>query len=188
MRTYFLFFFCVFFVAAVHAAQTCNSDMPASTPDDQLIDNGDGTITDSKTDLMWKQCLEGVDGDNCENNSPSTFTWQEALQQPGTVNVNGFAGYNDWRLPNIRELLSIVEVQCFEPAINATRFPNIPSSNVWSGSNATRFPNTPTSSVWSGSPSAVSPDYAWSVLFNYGLSYTPYRYNNLAVRLVRGGQ
>jgi hypothetical protein len=133
MRTFFLMLCCIFSAAAGHAA--CNSNIQASTPDSQLIDNDNGTITDSKTGLMWKKCLEGLSGDDCSTGTVGSFTWQQALQQPGTVNAGGgFAGHSDWRLPNIRELLSLVEEQCVGPAINTTRFPNTPSSVVWSGS------------------------------------------------------
>ena len=122
---------------------------------------------------MWKKCLEGVDGDNCENGSPSSFTWQAALQRPGTVNVSGFAGYTDWRLPNIRELRSIVEEQCFDPAINETYFPNTPPSSL----------------VWSGSPYSGNSISAWFVGFDFGTSATGNRaYGIFAVRLVRDGQ
>ena len=170
MRTSFLFFCCMFFAVDAYAA--CNSNISASTPDSQLVDNGDGTITDSKTGLMWKKCLEGVDGDNCENNSPSTFNWQEALQQPGTVNGgDGFAGHRDWRLPDIVELRSLVEEQCYNPAINSNRFPNMPSD-----------------SVWSGSPFAFNSAYAWYVSFSYGYTHAYHRYSKFAVRLVRSGQ
>ncbi|MDU9049433.1 MAG: DUF1566 domain-containing protein [Candidatus Electrothrix sp. Rat3] len=97
-----------------------------------------------------------------------TLTWQ----QPGTVNSGGgFAGYTDWRLPNIRELRSIVEEQCFAPAINAIR-----------------FPNTTISYVWSGSPVAVYTGNAWAVDFSYGNSSIYGRSYNGSVRLVRGGQ
>lgn len=81
MRTYILMFCCMFFASSVYAEQTCKPDsISASTPDSQLLDNGDGTVTDSKTGLMWKKCLEGVEDDNCETGSVSPFTWQEALQ------------------------------------------------------------------------------------------------------------
>ncbi|MCI5189078.1 MAG: DUF1566 domain-containing protein [Candidatus Electrothrix sp. AW5] len=153
MRTFFVIFFCVFAAATVHAA--CESNTPASTPNSQLIDNGDGTITDSKTGLMWKQCVEGLSGSDCTTGSADTFTWQEALQQPGVVNGTGFANYTDWRLPNIRELRSIVEEQCFNPAINATRFPSTPGSYVWSGSPAISY----------------NSDCAWSVDFSDGRSF-----------------
>ena len=171
-----IFFCCLVSAATTHAA--CNSNMPASTPNSQLIDNSNGTVTDSKTGLMWKQCSEGqtFSSGSCTG-SAGTFTWQQALQQPGTVNTSGFAGYTDWRLPNIRELRSIVEDQCSSPAINLNR-----------------FPNTPNSYFWSGSPVAGSSDGAWSVYFIYGYSYyggysgSGSRAYGLAVRLVRGGQ
>jgi hypothetical protein len=161
----------MFSAATVQAA--CNtSSVPASNPDSQLTDNGDGTITDSKTGLMWKKCLEGLSGNDCATGSAGIFTWQAALQQPGTVNAGGgFAGHTDWRLPNIRELRSIVEEQCSSPAINAAR-----------------FPNTPSSVVWSGSPHAHYSHYAWLVNFHIGMSGSFNRNNSCAVRLVRGGE
>jgi hypothetical protein len=154
-------------------AQTCNANMVASTPDSQLTDNDDGTITDTATGLMWKKCMEGVTGNiNCDTGAAATFTWQTALQRPGVVNTGGgFAGQTDWRLPNIKELVSIVEEKCYDPAINLTK-----------------FPNTPSSAVWSGSPYAGSSDYAWYVYFYDGLSYSNNRNDNYQVRLVRGGQ
>lgn len=179
MPTFFILLCCIFSVATVQAAQTCKTDsIPASTPNSQLVDNGDGTVTDSKTGLMWKQCLEGVSGSSCETGSPDAFTWQQALQQPGVVNNVGFAGYTDWRLPNVKELISIVEEQCKDPAMNLDRFPN------------TSFPNMSYSAdVWSGSPSAGKSGNVWYVNFNYGDSYAGYRsYNTLAVRLLRGGK
>jgi hypothetical protein len=172
MRTYFLIFFCIFSAGTVYAKQICKSTIPASTPDSQLIDNGDGTITDSKTNLMWKKCLEGVTGDNCENNSPTMLTWQKAQEHFETVNEgDGFAGYTDWRLPRIEELRTLVEQQCYKPAINATRFPNTPSTFVWA------------KSLYAGHS-----DYAWYVNFGNGSSYADVRSVNSAIRLVRGGQ
>ena len=174
MRTCFLIFCCVFFAAIVHAEQTCKPEsIPASTPDNQLIDNSDGTVTDSKTGLIWKKCVEGVSGDNCEIGTPDNFTWQKALQQPSIINNRGgFAGHTDWRLPNINELVSLVEEQCSDPAINLNR-----------------FPNTPSSYVWSCSPSAEVSSYVWYVYFGSGNSSDGIlRDDSYAVRMVRGGQ
>ncbi len=159
--------------AIVHAEQICKPDsIPASTPDSQLVDNGNGTVTDSKTGLMWKKCLEGASGNSCEIGSPSTFTWQDALQQTVTVNsAGGFAGHTDWRLPSIRELRSLVEEQCCDPAINSNRFPHTLSLKIWSGS--------PHADLW---------DNAWFVEFFTGGSGITVRSSaDVAVRLVRGG-
>ncbi len=166
--------FCCCFLSSIHPAQaqTCNAYMVASTPDSQLTDNGDGTITDTVTGLSWKKCMEGVTGNLCDTGAAASFTWRAALQRPGVVNGGGgFAGYTDWRLPNIKELTSIVEEKCSGPAINLTRFPNTLSSDVWSGS-----------------PYADYSDYAWYVNFNYGNSFNYNRNSDFQVRLVRGGQ
>jgi hypothetical protein len=60
--------------------------------------NGDGTITDSATGLMWAQTDSGTG-----------LTWQEALAWVETQNAANYLGYNDWRLPNAKELQSIVD-------------------------------------------------------------------------------
>ena len=153
-------------------AQTCNDHIPASTPDSRFTDNGDGTVTDNVTGLMWKKCVEGLSGTDCATGTDEAFTWKEALAQPGVVNNGGgFAGHTDWRLPNIKELVSIVEEKCSYPAINLTIFPNDPGSNVWSGS-----------------ADAGNSHFAWYVSFYDGGSYYNYRTSYLRVRLVRGGQ
>ncbi len=182
IRILFLLICYIFSSADVHSQQiqqVCKQySIPASTPDSQLIDNGDGTITDRKTGLMWKKCLEGVSGVLCDIDSPIHFTWQEALERIGNVNNGyGFAGYTDWRLPNIRELVSIVEEQCAYPAINMNRFPTLDPYS-WS--------------VWSASPYIDSrltvQDNIWVVSFFDGSSVVAGRSNQLIVRLVRGGQ
>ena len=60
-----------------------------------FVDNGDGTITDNATGLMWQQADSGTGMD-----------WENALAYAETSTL---AGHNDWRLPNIRELQSIVD-------------------------------------------------------------------------------
>jgi hypothetical protein len=150
------------------AAQTCNDAIVASAPDSRYRENGDGTVTDLSTGLIWKQCAEGLSGADCTTGSPSTFTWQAALQHAEDA---VFAGSSLWRLPNKNELASLVERRCVNPAINATPLPNTPSS--W---------------FWSSSPYAYYLGDAWLVSFGhgfvsgYGKSYQAY------VRLVRGGQ
>jgi len=63
-----------------------------------FIDNGDGTITDSVSGLMWSQ-----------NDSGTGLNWEEALAWVVTQNAANYLGYSDWRLSNIKELQSIVD-------------------------------------------------------------------------------
>lgn len=62
-----------------------------------FLDNDDGTITDNATGLMWDQAgsTEGMD-------------WEDALTWAQSKNAENYLGYNDWRLPNAKELHSIV--------------------------------------------------------------------------------
>jgi hypothetical protein len=172
MRSLFALIFFVFFAATAHAEQICKPDsISATTPDSQLLDNGNNTISDLKTGLMWKKCLEGVSGRFCDTNDPDSFTWQQAIEHVRIVNkLGGSAGHDDWRMPTVRELISIVEEQCYAPAVNQNR-----------------FPNTPSSSVWSRSPYAGSENYAWLVNFGNGGSRNLNRGYDRYVRLVRGG-
>jgi hypothetical protein len=149
-----LFFLLFSLVTGMVQAQTCQPEsIPASTPDSQLQDNGDGTVTDTKTGLMWKQCVEGLSGSGCASGSAEQLTWPQALQRAQAVNSGGgFAGHHDWRVPNIKELNSLIEHQCVFPAINLRRFPNSSSDEVWSSSTGVIYHTK----------------YVWSVAFNYG--------------------
>jgi len=152
------------------AVQTCETaSITPSTPDSQFTVNGDGTVTDNKTGLMWKQCSEGLSGASCTGNI-TTHTWKAALQLAGT----SFAGHTDWRLPNIKELDSIVERQCYNPAINATIFPN-----TQTGSGAY---------YWSSTPVTGRTSTAWATEFRDGLRTKNNKTFSYYVRLVRGGQ
>ncbi|MBN2586954.1 MAG: DUF1566 domain-containing protein [Candidatus Fermentibacteraceae bacterium] len=74
----------------------------------QFVDNGDGTVTDTATGLMWQQADDGT-GRN----------WEEALAFAEDLCL---AGYDDWRLPNAHELQSIVD---YERSMQATGSPAI---------------------------------------------------------------
>ena len=88
-------------------------------------DNGNGTVTDNLTGLMWKKCSEGQNNDSTCSGTALIYTWEDALTQCENLS---FAGYTDWRLPNKRELFSIVHFGTYAPAINTTYFPNTQSA------------------------------------------------------------
>lgn len=72
----------------------------------RYIDHGDGTITDKQTNLMWKKCSEGASGADCLGGKPVELLWSDAMKQYATS--NSFAGYNDWRMPTIEELRTVI--------------------------------------------------------------------------------
>lgn len=153
-------------------AQNCNNHVHETTPTKDFIDHGDGTVTHTKTGLMWMKCTLGKSGPNCENGSETEFNWQEALQAPSIANKDkGIAGYNDWRLPNKNELISIVEQHCYDPAINLDLFPSTRSKIYWTSSNY-----------------AAGNKFALFVDFFDGDNIYAHRYKQLFVRLVRGGE
>jgi hypothetical protein len=94
--------------------------------DNSFIDNGDGTVTDTHTGLMWQQ-----------DTAPGTYTWQQALAYCENLTL---AGYSDWRLPNRNELQSLVDYNRLSPSIDTTYFPNTVSSFYWSSTTAALSP------------------------------------------------
>jgi len=165
---------------------SCVASITPTSQSKDFINNGDGTVTNTKTKLMWKRCSEGQLGANCAKGKVKMFTWQGALKQAEIINkTGGFATFKDWRLPNISELKSIVEKQCMLPAINLTVFPATPLA-----SKAQVY-------YWSASPYAANGKFAWFVDFDSGRSFASDKVKVKAqaqlqvqyyIRLVRGGQ
>ena len=160
-----------------HAAQVCRTEteVPSTTPDSRFTDNNDGTISDKGTGLMWQKCPLGLSGSDCSIGTTTAHKWQQALDAAQNSTV---AGYSDWRLPNHKELLSIIEHRCARPAININYFPNtfakIPPST------------TPSAFFWSSSPYADDANFSWLVDFEVGFSSGFDRNTgSLKVRLVR---
>jgi hypothetical protein len=158
-------------IALPSNGQTCNGSITPSTPFNQFTINGDGTVTDNKTDLTWMRCSLGQTwsaGESSCTGTASKYNWQNALT---AANSTDFAGQNDWRLPNIKELKSIVEQACYLPTINDII-----------------FPITQSAYYWSSSPYAGSNGRAWIVSFRDHRVFNDVKSNYGCVRLVRGGQ
>jgi hypothetical protein len=120
------------------AQQQCNGHIHFATPDTRYTVTTPGTITDKRSGLMWMRCPLGysfsdngtpdiLQDDHCTLISGSTgsYTWTQALQARVDLNqAGGYAGYTDWRVPNFKELDTIVETGCVNPTINLTTFPD----------------------------------------------------------------
>ncbi len=135
-------------VRAVRAGQTGSLD--------HLVINGDGTVTDKATGLMWQQ--ETGYGRN----------WQAALEYAETLSM---AGYDDWRMPTVKELESIVDYGRENQAIDTTFFPGTVSFYYWSSTTHAGYPS-----------------HAWLVDFYSGFVTNYNESNNNYVRAVRAGQ
>jgi hypothetical protein len=128
---------CLLSIGTVSAwSQNCYDEANLLTsPTSEFIIHEDGTTTHLPTGLMWKRCIQGMESNNGECNSGAVLaiSWQGALEHLEELNANGgFAGYTDWRLPNPKELTSIIEYGCYKPSINVQVFPNMAQVRVWS--------------------------------------------------------
>lgn len=91
--------------------------------DQRFTNNCDGTFSDHLTGLMWINTYTIVF---------SNSTWIEAMLAIDDYNTNEFAGYNDWRMPNIKELQSLLDYGQYELAMVPNLFPEGGGDPVWS--------------------------------------------------------
>ncbi len=140
------------------------------TPTDNFIDNNDGTVRHKTTNLTWQRCSIGQtwDGNTCVGTA-TKMSYTSAASSKST-----FAGYMDWRLPNVSELLTIVEYS--KPSGSAAINDEI-------------FPNTTPDFFSSSIPSRRDNNWSWVVGFYSGGVSALDNYSNdtnRPVRLVRG--
>ena len=171
-------------------ALICKSAVP------RFVNNGDGTVTDNKTGLMWEQKVfcgaQNFANPRCMENK---YTWSAAVpftEPTGTLYTSFLQALNDlntpndgnatpcladhcdWRIPTIGELRSILSAP----------FPNCASSPCI---DAVLGPMT-VAFYWSSSSFASYPHYAWNVYFGNGFVYTGGHKNSAYyARAVRGG-
>jgi len=154
---------------SVIAERTCESYTSDEWPDSRYtVDDvsGDNVVVDNKTGLMWKQCSQGLTGAYCMTGTVTKYTWQQALMLVDTQNTSGFAGYTDWRVPNKKELGTLVTRNCNNPSINENVFPN-------------------TLKHWYWSSTMVDDGKAWIVSFDYGYDFRNILEDDSRIRLVR---
>ncbi|MBV1909870.1 MAG: DUF1566 domain-containing protein [Kangiellaceae bacterium] len=111
-------------------AQDCFDNIRPTAPDERFLDHLDGTFTDRKTGLIWSRCFLGQSWteDGCEGDIV-VRGWDVVLAQ---TEESEYAGMTDWRVPNIKELRSIIEQSCIQPETNLNFFVDIGAASVWS--------------------------------------------------------
>jgi len=134
-------------------------------PTPRFTDNGNGTVTDNLTRLIWMK------------NANAFFepkNWADALTTANSL-ASGSGGLTDgsqpgdWRLPNVRELQSLADLGRSNPALPDNPFTNVQTS------------------YWSSTTLASATDYAWIVYFSVGSGSTTNKLLAYPVWYVRGG-
>ena len=126
-------------------------------PNPRFTDNGNGTVTDNLTGLIWlkdAQCFGDV-------------AWATALSNANTLNsgecgLEDDSSEGDWRLPNVRELQSLIDYDVYDPAV-----PNTAGTGKWSEGDP--FANVISAAYWSSSTSANFRSHALSVYLASGV-------------------
>jgi hypothetical protein len=126
-------------------------------PSPRFTVNGDGTVTDILTGLIWLQ----------DANCFLTRTWAQALADAnglasGSCGLTDGSVAGDWRLPNVRELQSLIHYGFFNPALS-----NATGTAKWM-TNGDAFNNVVASDYWSSTTVEDDPSFAWVVNFGVG--------------------
>ena len=147
-----------------------------------FTDNGDGTITDDNTGLTWEKKSD----DNGRHDKDHFFWWSgNGVQETiwdwlDKVNADAFAGHGDWRLPNARELVSIVDFQHPWAVSSAFHDGCVPGATVLTGSCTFPF------AYWTSTTQTSTGFTAWYV-DQYGSVYPSFKSSTFPARAVRGG-
>lgn len=155
-------------ILPAQAAQVCYSDITTTKPISSFQLNTDGTVLDTTTKLMWSRCLVGQSWDSATGGCTGTarqLSWPEALVESSQTTL---AGYSTWRLPNAKEVLTLVERSCVDPAINLVAFPASNSENMWTGTTVVN-----------------QPERSWAIAMYSGKNNSKEKVTRLFVRLVR---
>jgi hypothetical protein len=145
-----------------------------------FTDNGDGTIDDHTTGLMW----EKLSDDGSIHDYTTTYAWADAFaSKVAVLNSTGFAGHDDWRLPNILELESLRNYGAADPSVFS-----VFDSACAADCSLTNCSCTQAGYYWSSTTQLSQSTFAWHVSFLKGTTYPRAKTELAYVRAVRGGQ
>ncbi len=144
------------------------------------VDNGDGTITDVNTGLMW----EKLSDDGSIHDLDDRYTWSAAFEvKVALLNATAFAGHTDWRVPNQKELFSILDLETLFPSLSPAFNNGCTSGCTVATCSCTALP----SFFWSSTSTASDTALAWAVTFDDGSVANGFKGSAQSVRAVRGG-
>jgi hypothetical protein len=144
-----------------------------------FTDNGDGTITDNATSLMW----EKLSNDGTIHDKDNLYTWANAFaSKVATLNSTVFAGHNDWRVPNVMEFQSLVNFAADSPAAYSGF-----NTGCVAACTVLTCSCTPSSNHWTSSTYQDNPSFAWYGSYYDGATGGGVKTASLGLRAVRAG-
>ncbi|MDF3820197.1 DUF1566 domain-containing protein [Leptospira sp. 96542] len=115
----------------------------------KYIDNGNGTVLDLDTSLVWQKCTAGYSNANlCTGGGVTVMNWTNAINYCNSLNLAG----KIWRLPNLSELMSLTDPRFFpaQASLNPSFFPNTDPFNYWSSTSFIGDPELGSNVLFSG--------------------------------------
>jgi len=124
-----------------------------SWPNPRFTDNSDGTVTDNLTGLVWLKQANYIS----TGGGTGKTTWSDAVDfckalASGTCGLSDGSSAGDWRLPNIKELQSLIDY--------SQSYPPLPSGHP--------FTSVQSYTYWSSTDHIAGPSYVWQVFMNFG--------------------
>lgn len=109
-------------------------------PDPRFTDHGNGTVTDELTGLMWTKDADAPGPTSCW---PAAIkSWQRALEHLECINNRNLYGYSDWRLPNRKELFSLLDWGQHDPPLPIGHpFSQVQLEQYWTSTTVTLNPD-----------------------------------------------
>jgi len=166
-------------ISCTNTGQDGDLQKGVAWPNPRCTANDDLSITDNLTGLVWAPNgnLMSTRDSHWEKQGPAsdgTVTWQHALDYVAKLNAENYLGHNDWRLPNIKELKSLINVAQPNTAawLNNQGFTNAQAGDFY----------------WSSTSYTNDAAKAWVVDMTYGNMNYFNKANNHYLWPVRGGQ
>lgn len=129
-------------------------------------------VVDAKNKLMWIDCVWSFNEENCDDVTVSRYSWSGTLKEIQLINEKEFLGFSNWRLPTVKELLSVVSRKCYVVEQEERRIDLL---------------DIPAAKFWSSQPYVFASPLKEDVIngVQEGSTKSHYRYFNRKVRLVR---